>query len=141
MPSDEHFRKQDERRAKAAKKREAAAKEYAWKGFVNVTLTDRFKSAFDTWEVDDDLVSNAVLDVVEVVGKLSFSYDRKQGCFVAALTVTNTERPDAGYCVTARSVDLWRAMRRVVFIYWQVCAGDLTSQALSQPSVYTDAAW
>lgn len=141
MPSDEYFAKQDKRRTAAAKKAAEAAKAYEWRGFVNVSITDKYRSTFETWERDDDLVVDAVLSAVETVGKLSFSYDKKQGCFIAALTVTNTSRPDAGFCVTARSADMFKAMRRVVFLYWQVAGGDLSTQATATPSQYTDSMW
>lgn len=141
MPSDDFFAKQDARRAKAAKKAAEAEKVYEWKGFVNVTITDKYRSTFETWERDDDLVIGAVLSAVEEVGKLSFSFDRRQGCFIAALTVTNTKRSDAGFCVTARSTDMFRAMRRVVFLYWQVAGGDLSKQAQATPAQYTDTLW
>lgn len=141
MGRDDKQAAQDARRRKAEEKRKASENAYQWRGFVNVSVDESWRSTFDAWVLDDDLTSGALFDIVEMVGKVSLSYDGKQGCYLAALTVTAEGRPDRGLCVTARSTDLFKALWRVVFIYWQVCAGNLETHFSGPSRGYDDTQW
>lgn len=138
---DTEIAKQDARRRKTEEAREAKDKTFVWRGFVNLSLTEQQKSAFNAWEQDGDMTQDALLDAVERVGKVTLSWDDRQGCYMAALTVTRQGRPDSGFCVTARSLDLFRAVNRLLFLYWKVAEGNLAPHAASGGSSYTDDAW
>lgn len=125
-------------RADNSTKRKEGAKEFTFRGFVNVNLTEQEKAKFDVWATDDELLAEALRTTVASVGKVSLSYDAFAPCYIASITVQAVGLPDRGLCVTARSADLTKAINRVLYCYWVIADGDLESQYIAKPTQYSD---
>lgn len=86
-----------------------------WRGFLNVSLTNEQKDAFEVemqrgslWVVFDEALLTGV--------HLSVKLDKDGKTFLAACTQRNSASVNAGVCVTARGRDAVTALCRVLFI-------------------------
>lgn len=129
----------DARRTKAKASAQAKARERVdFVGFVNVNLTDTQRAAWAAWHQQGEEVDDAIQDITDGVGKLSLSYDTRQGCFICSLFVTGAGRPDAGLILTMRGDHWYKALSRTAFVFALVCDGDLTTKQVARSGGFND---
>lgn len=129
----------DARRKKAAASAQDRAKDRVeFAGFVNVNLTDSQRAAWAAWHLQGEEVDDAIQDITDGVGKLSLSFDKRQGCFICSLFVTGAGRPDAGLILTMRGDHWYKALSRTAFVFSLICDGDLTTKQVARSGGFDD---
>jgi len=113
-------------------------KKNAWDvDFVQLELSAQDKESLSKWDVKYeqtfDCLSRASLDG----WKISFSYDRRNDCTIAALTSPKLESGGRQICFTARGPDLLGSMRCIAYKIVVILDGHLdelepTSQSRGQ---------
>lgn len=86
----------------------------AFRGYINLTLSQEQKSAYDAWAVSSsfwEVFEGAVSDGVN----LSVRVDPKSDGFLGSATQRRVGSPNAGLVVTARATTAEKALGRVVF--------------------------
>lgn len=134
----QQLEKDARRKASQAKQEKAAAGRVEFNGFVNVTLNDTQRDAWRTWHSQGEEVDDAIQEIVDGVGKLSLSWDTRQGCFICSLFVTGASRPDAGLILTMRGDHWYKALSRTAFVFSLVCNGDLSTRQTARSTGFDD---
>lgn len=115
-------------KAKAAIAREKSApKEFVWKGFVDVKLSDTDKANYATWDIADDDVWDGIATYCEAGVKIAITYNKQNASFNCAGTGQQGAGENHGYCVVAHAKSPYEAAR--VWLY-KVSAllGDIWSE-------------
>lgn len=86
----------------------------AFRGYINLNLSDDQKAAFDAW-ANHDTVRSAVDYQVSSGVNLSLKRERKTGGFLGSATQRDPASPNAGLCVTARGRSAPLAWGRLLF--------------------------
>lgn len=108
-------RRQSAKEEKAVTRGLAPEGEAAWRGYINVDLTDAEKTEFVEWAMTDrpwQVLDNAVQAGVVITLKQNV---RGGGCLASA-TQRRASSVNAGLCVTARASWSATALMRVVFL-------------------------
>jgi len=84
-------------------------------GYINVTLSEQQKAAFDTWSLSQspwDVLASSVADGVN----LSLKIEPRSSGFLASATQRRVGSPNAGLVVTARGKEAHVALYRLLFM-------------------------
>jgi hypothetical protein len=87
----------------------------AWKGYVDVRMTDSEKETMTAWDVHDDDLWLVWQDAIISGHKASLTYNKENQAFVAALTGMEGHPTNAGYTLTAYAPDWYIAVRALLF--------------------------
>lgn len=130
---------QDARRtATKAREQQESKDRVQFAGFINVTLNDTQRDAWKAWHSTGEAVDDAIQNIVDGVGKLSLSWDTRQGCFICSLFVQGAGRPDGGLILTMRGDHWYKALSRTAFVFDVICEGDLTTRQVAKSSGFND---
>jgi len=86
----------------------------AFRGYINVTLSDDQKSTFDAWSSSASPLETLEFVVSDGVN-ISLKWDVKGACYLASGTQRREDSPNAGLVVTARAAEAWKAWYRLLF--------------------------
>lgn len=114
---------------KESKKQRASDKKerldnVAFKGYVNVSLTEAEKRRFVAWLNDRDLYANALVAAIRSGHKLSIDFQAREDAFRASLYCQNANLPQAGYCLSIFASEHGRAIEKLLYIHAEVLGGD-----------------
>lgn len=101
---------------KPPRKQGAMAGKYdaAFRGYINLNLTDEQKATYDAWASGASLWEALEFHVADGVN-ISLKIDPKGGGFLASATQRREDSPNGGLVVTARGRDAATAWGRVLF--------------------------
>lgn len=89
-----------------------------WKGYVNWELTKAHVRAFDEWVASnpdfDGLLQKAVRDGYD----FKVRYDERNDAMSAQFYCQSANNPNAGWCLSMRSNDWWKAVQRLIFVHF-----------------------
>jgi hypothetical protein len=101
-------------RAKAGAGVGGTADNAEFRGYINLSLSDEEKSAWEAWSVTPDVW--ACLDAqVEQGVNIAVKRERATNGYVASATQRDPSSPNAGLCVTARGRGAGVALTRVLW--------------------------
>jgi hypothetical protein len=102
---------------KPVKKSGGVAGKYdaAFRGYINLNLSDEQKTAYDTWAGSASLWEALEFHVADGVN-LSLKIDARNDGFLASATQRREDSPNAGLVVTARGRDAATAWGRCLYI-------------------------
>lgn len=83
------------------KKSTTSTTKYVNKGFINVTLSLDDRKEYLEWSQNSVAVYAALEDYCDEGRKISLAQAKNDGSYLAAMTCSNDELDDYGYCVTA----------------------------------------
>jgi len=86
----------------------------AFRGYVNLTLSEQQKDAYEAWSNSASFWDALEVHVADGVN-VSVKIDPKSGGFIASATQRRVGSPNAGLVVTARGKEAVVAFGRVVF--------------------------
>lgn len=87
----------------------------AWKGFVDVKLSDEQREQYASWDVQDVEVWEGLAIFGEAGNKFSLTYNRQNDTWNAAYTCNMEGSPNAGYTVTGFAPTPYEATRVLLF--------------------------
>jgi len=103
-------------------------KKNAWDvDFVQLELSAQDKESLSKWDVKYEQTFDCLSRVSLDGWKMSFTYDGRNDCTIAALTSPKPEGAGHPICFTARGPDLLSSMRAIAFKIVVILDGDLSS--------------
>jgi len=88
-----------------------------WRGFVNVYLTDADKAKASTWYTDINNVDRAVDAALRQGYRITLKMEGSQTTYSAFMTPADSQHENAGWGLSERAGDWWRALCRLMFIH------------------------
>lgn len=86
-----------------------------WKGFATVAMTDAAKAQFEAWDCHDGDVFDSLASYGEGGYKLSVSYNKQTGSWVASYTGTQDAGKNSGYTISGFAPTVYEALRVLLF--------------------------
>ncbi len=114
------------------KKRRTRKEAPAFRGFVNHTLTKQDKQDYARYELSEDFEGNVLPSLLEDGYRLSLSVDQRSGSFMGAISTKDSDSPNAGLVLTARSgATPIQAGIRAAFLHFIIFAEEWPDPALT----------
>lgn len=107
-------------------------------GYVNWTLSEQHKAAFDTWLLSGPDVEDLVNKIAEEGYDLKVRYDSYNQCMSAGFYCTDPNSGNAGWNLSMRAVTWVKALERLLFVH--LIAFD-TIWVTEKEQGWTDDAW
>ncbi len=121
-----------------SKKTASGGQKVVFKGYVNWTLGQKHREAFEAWlkaGIDvDDLVS-LLLDSGHT---LKFRFDSYNQCLAAQIYCEDASNPNAGYALSMRASEWYKALERVLYVHF--IAFDCV-WVISEEGAWSDERW
>ena len=95
-----------------------------WRGYVNLSLTEKQKQGFESWGENSDVWANEIPTLLDSGYTLSVAFDAYHESAVAGLYCIDHKNENAGWKLTAHAVDAYVAVLRVIFIHCVLLEGD-----------------
>jgi len=95
----------------------------AWRGFIDIDLTDADKDVVRDMSTEAEDVLGIVAELVEDGNKLTLSNDAAHNSYVAAVTSRNAASPNAGLTLSGRGSTLWKAVNALWYKYASLAEG------------------
>lgn len=89
--------------------------EFAWKGFIDVKLSDQDKANYAAWDVMDGDVWDGMATYCEAGIKIALSFNQQNASYNCAGTGQGASGANNGYCVVAHAKTPYEAAR--VWLY------------------------
>jgi len=86
-----------------------------WKGFINVSLNEETKKAYEAWDIQDSDVWDGLASYGEKGYKFSLTHNKENSSWVATYTGTEGAGKNAGYAVSGYAGDPYNAARVLLF--------------------------
>jgi len=99
----------------------------SWKGFVNVTLTDKEKTAIKAMEVTDDDLFDCLLTVIDAGHKVTITRKKDSPAAVVSFTGTDAENKNFGYTLSSFAPQLRDAVKVNFYKHHYILSGDWSS--------------
>lgn len=103
-----------------------------WHGFVNIALTDADKARAAAWYTDVSNVDRAVDAALRQGYRITLKMEGSQTTYSAFMTPADSGHENAGWGLSERAGDWWRALCRLMFIHaicletdWSANKGDV----------------
>lgn len=96
----------------------------AWKGYINVSLTEAQKRAYAAWVNDPDLFENALVLALRDGYKLSVDFQVRENAYRASFYCQNPDLPEAGYCLSIFTAEYGLSLHKLVYIHSNVLRCD-----------------
>lgn len=110
-----------------------------WGGYVNLSLSDGDKTAFQVWvELNADYMDSHLTDVVGEGVQLSLKYHIKEGGFSCTLTAKPHPDIDVRCCMTSWAGSPTQALHITLYKWLQILCKDMSD---FRPSTGTFARW
>lgn len=90
-------------------------KDFEWKGFVNVNLTQEQKEAFAAWDIQDADVWDGLATYAQTGYKVQLSFNRQNDKFNCTFTGQSSCGDNSGYAVSAFANSPYQACRVGLF--------------------------
>lgn len=114
MGQNDHVERKPRKNTTAKQGGVGAGYDAAFRGYINLNLTDEQKEAWSSWAETSHpaaWLESAVADGVNIALRL----DAKSGGFLASATQRREDSPNAGLCCTARARDPHAALSRLLY--------------------------
>lgn len=106
---------QDKRRHKRASR---GTGKNSFRGFVSYQLKNVDKADYARFELTEDMAGELLPHLLSDGYRISFSADKRNGCFMAAISTKDTDSPNEGLVLTARSGrDFFQAGLRAIYMH------------------------
>lgn len=86
----------------------------------------------DDMEITLDQVDNFINQEIENGGQFSIRYDYYSDCISISLVYLEPSAENAGYAISARGEDFGHSIRILIYKFFEVAKGDLTTLAESR---------
>lgn len=96
---------------------------YPFHGFVDVRLTEQQLAGQKHWQVDSDVLLDALLKFVEEGFSVKFRYDGVNGCHQAAATGVDTAHDYCGWHLVGRGSSPEKALKQLLYIHYHLWEG------------------
>lgn len=95
-----------------------------FKGYVNLTLTDDEKEAFEHERLKPELYTLIYADALREGYNMSVKWLSSERCFRASLTCTDANSPAFGWILAMRASDPHTAAERVLYTHHHILGDD-----------------
>ena len=115
--------------------KQPAASNPAFKGFINIPLTDDLKTLIKNKPFSDEVFAQALYDWHYQGFKLTFSHDDYQHCFQCIGTRQDKDHPDYGILLTGRGSSPLKAFKQWLFMATEIIGETPWSEMLKPTPV------
>jgi len=103
----------------------------AFKGFINIPLTDPDKERIKTILEEADTIESTLLELTSEGYKISLREDTTSGSYSASATAVTPDHANAGYALTAYGPDIQGAVIALAYKILTLCEGGSWESAQS----------
>lgn len=109
-----------------------------WQGYVNVYMTEEVRKKAADWYSNWENVHRA-MDLAIMDGyRVSFKQDAGSEAYVCMMTTVDASHRDAGWALTERAGDWFKALCRTMYIHHVVLDADWST---AKQQTYLDSDW
>lgn len=100
-----------------------------WGGFLNILMTENMKKEFAVWlQQNNEAIWPLAQDIMGEGGKISFSFDAMNDCFIVTLTGALCSDDNLRYATSSRAPDVFTSLALLVWKHLEYAGGDYVSQ-------------
>lgn len=96
-------------------------------GYVNVTLTEKDRTEYESWVSDSEIVSETYLDALDKGYQFTTKFNLEDDCYMCSISNWNSAAEDSGVIYTGRTSEPATCLLKALFVWDRKLARNLNN--------------